>query len=65
MLRYLLLVMMFSFLSFANIPPLTTSSTYDAMDNLLSETNQEGETTSYTYDDADRLITTTTPTTQA
>ena len=61
MLRYLLLVIMFSFFSFANIPPLTTSSTYDAMDNLLSQTNQEGETTSYAYDDADRLISTTYP----
>lgn len=31
----------------------TESKTYDAMDNLLTQTNAEGETTNYAYDDAD------------
>ena len=37
----------------------TESKTYDAMDNLLSQTNAEAETTTYEYDDADRLTQTT------
>jgi hypothetical protein len=49
MLRYIVMIFFLSSFSFANLPPL--SKTYDAMDNLLSETNAEGETTSY-----DRLV---------
>ncbi|MEA1954229.1 MAG: RHS repeat domain-containing protein [Campylobacterota bacterium] len=94
MFRYIFMVFIFSFFSFANIPPLTQttyspsnkltlteypdkvncearegtlgcgtteSKSYDAMDNLISQTNVEQETTSYSYDDADRLVETTYP----
>jgi len=39
----------------------TESKTYDAMDNILSETNKDGYTTSYEYDKAYRLVKTTYP----
>lgn len=45
MLRYIFMIFIFSFCSFANIP-----STYDAFDRLVTTTDERGHTTTNEYD---------------
>ncbi len=66
--KQILTLLLLTLTLFASIPPQTTYpdgttelNTYDAMGNLLSETDKEGHTTTYEYDGADRLIKTTYP----
>jgi RHS repeat-associated protein len=43
--------------TYPGTPTYTKARTYDSRDNVLSETNEEGETTTWTYDDRNQKLT--------